>query len=149
MYWKDTSWRTFYMKNRLSTYCIKFSFTTLIARAHLSYISNPSWSICIRQNSYRKSKREGKRSPTLLWLVSRRSITTRQLISVELTFVLRHTYLSLEQCQCFHWSCLDTLIQYDSIKCSMSFSKIMCRYDVLRSSSERLAWSFTIKKNAY
>ena len=37
-------------------------------------------------------------------------------------------------------------MQYDSIKCRMNFSKIVCRYDVLRSSSERLAWSFIIKK---
>ena len=136
------------MKNRLRTYCIEFSFTTLIARADLSHISNPSWSFCIRQNSHRKSKREGKRPATLLWLASRRSTTTRQLILVELSYVLRHACLFLEQRHRFYWSCLDTLMQHDSIKCSMTFSKIMCRYDVLRSSSERLAWSLIIKKDA-
>ena len=149
MYWKNTFWRTFCTKNILSTYCIEFSFITLITRADLSHISNPPWSFCIRQNSYRKSKGEGKRSPTLLWLASRRSVTTRQLILVELTFVLRHACLFLEQRHRFHWSYLDALIQYHSLKYTLIFSKIMCRYDVLRSSSERLVWSLTINKDGY
>ena len=90
--------------------------------------------------------REGKRPPTLLWLASRRSTTTRQLILVELTY-RPETRVS------FSWTASSFLLilsRYTHTarfnKCSMTFSKIMCRYDVLRSSSERLAWSLIIKK---